>query len=84
MLRRRSSGKKPVQGSVFWLKDKSLEDSASLPDPDILAADRYRVADTAGWMESRGNFNAPGQEELLTSHGRGRHAAGSRASRTRK
>lgn len=28
----------------------------------------YRVADTAGWMESRDNFNAPGQEELLTSN----------------
>ena len=27
----------------------------------------YRVADTAAWMESRDNFNAPGQEELLTS-----------------
>jgi isoamylase len=27
----------------------------------------YRVADTAGWMESRDNFNAPGREELLTS-----------------
>jgi isoamylase len=25
----------------------------------------YRVADTAGWMESRDNFNAPGQEELF-------------------
>ena len=27
----------------------------------------YRVTDTAAWMESRDNFNAPGQEELLTS-----------------
>jgi isoamylase len=25
----------------------------------------YRVADTAGWMETRDNFNAPDQEELL-------------------
>jgi glycogen operon protein len=25
----------------------------------------YRAADTAGWMESRDNFNAPDQEELL-------------------
>lgn len=22
---------------IFWLKDESLEDSANLPDPDILA-----------------------------------------------
>lgn len=28
----------------------------------------YRVADTAGWMEVRNNFNAPGQEELLTGN----------------
>jgi hypothetical protein len=27
----------------------------------------YRVADTAAWMETRDNFNAPGQEELITS-----------------
>jgi type I restriction enzyme M protein len=24
---------------IFWLKDESLEDSANLPDPDILAAE---------------------------------------------
>ena len=24
---------------LFWLKDKSLEDSESLPDPDIIAAE---------------------------------------------
>ena len=24
---------------IFWLKDESLEDSSSLPDPHILAAD---------------------------------------------
>src|SRR5882724_3488985 len=24
---------------IFWLKDESLEDSANLPDPDIIAAD---------------------------------------------
>jgi isoamylase len=28
----------------------------------------YRAADTADWMESRDNFNAPGREELLTSN----------------
>ncbi len=24
---------------IFWLRDESLEDSANLPDPDILAAE---------------------------------------------
>ncbi len=24
---------------IFWLRDKSLEDSANLPDPDLLAAE---------------------------------------------
>ncbi len=24
---------------IFWLKDKSLEESSNLPDPDIIAAD---------------------------------------------
>jgi len=24
---------------IFWLKDDSLEDSASLPDPDVLAGE---------------------------------------------
>jgi type I restriction enzyme M protein len=24
---------------AFWLKDESLEDSANLPDPDIIAAE---------------------------------------------
>jgi hypothetical protein len=27
-----------VNMDLFWFKDKSLEDSASLPDPDIIAA----------------------------------------------
>jgi type I restriction enzyme M protein len=26
-----------VNLDIFWLKDESLEDSANLPDPDILA-----------------------------------------------
>jgi isoamylase len=29
----------------------------------------YRVADTADWMESQDNFNAPGREELLVLTG---------------
>ena len=28
-----------VNLDIFWLKDESLEDSANLPDPDILAAE---------------------------------------------
>ena len=24
---------------IFWLKDESLEDSANLPEPDVIAAD---------------------------------------------
>ena len=28
---------------MFWLKDESLEDSANLPDPDVIAA--YIVED---------------------------------------
>jgi type I restriction enzyme M protein len=28
-----------VNLDIFWLKDKSLEDSANLPDPDVLARD---------------------------------------------
>jgi hypothetical protein len=24
---------------IFWLKDESLQDSANLPDPDIIAAE---------------------------------------------
>jgi type I restriction enzyme M protein len=24
---------------IFWLKDENLEDSANLPDPDIIAAE---------------------------------------------
>jgi type I restriction enzyme M protein len=28
-----------VSLDIFWLKDDSLEDSANLPDPDVLATD---------------------------------------------
>jgi len=28
-----------VSLDIFWLKDETLEDSASLPDPDVLARD---------------------------------------------
>jgi len=29
-----------VNLDIFWLKDESLEDSANLPDPDVLALER--------------------------------------------
>ena len=28
-----------VNLDIFWLKDESLEDSADLPDPDVLAVE---------------------------------------------
>ena len=28
-----------VSLDIFWLRDKTLEDSASLPDPDVLAVE---------------------------------------------
>ena len=28
-----------VNLDIFWLRDESLEDTASLPDPDVLAAE---------------------------------------------
>jgi type I restriction enzyme M protein len=28
-----------VSLDIFWLKDDSLEDSANLPDPDVIAAE---------------------------------------------
>lgn len=28
-----------VSLDIFWLKDDSLEDSANLPDPDVIAKD---------------------------------------------
>jgi len=28
-----------VSSDIFWLKDESLEDSANLPDPDVIAAE---------------------------------------------
>jgi type I restriction enzyme M protein len=28
-----------VSLDIFWLKDESIEDSANLPDPDVIAAE---------------------------------------------
>ena len=40
MLRlRRLIKRDKVNLDIFWLKDESLEDSANLPAPDIIAAD---------------------------------------------
>ncbi len=35
---------------IFWLRDKGLEDSANLPDPNVLAAE---IAKTCGLRWSR-------------------------------
>ena len=42
---------------IFWLKDESLEDSANLPDPDVIAADIIEDLRTA--LEQ---FEAIGEE----------------------
>jgi type I restriction enzyme M protein len=52
---------------LFWLRDESLEDSANLPDPHILAqeiADDLRSAlgqieDILGDLEQRATTNDP-------------------------
>ena len=42
---------------IFWLRDESLEDSANLPDPDVIAADIIEDLRTA--LEQ---FEAIGEE----------------------
>ena len=37
---------------IFWLKDESLEDSANLPDPDVIAAEIVENCKRR-WMSSR-------------------------------
>jgi len=32
---------------IFWLKDESLEDSANLPDPDIIVAESVEDLEAA-------------------------------------
>ena len=34
-----SSQRDKVSLDIFWLRDESLEDSANLPDPDVIAAE---------------------------------------------
>jgi type I restriction enzyme M protein len=36
---RRSAQARQGELDIFWLKDESLEDSANLPDPDVIAAE---------------------------------------------
>ena len=53
---------------LFWLRDESLEDSASLPEPHVLAqeiADDLRAAleqveDILGDLQARAARNGPG------------------------
>lgn len=42
-----------VSLDIFWLKDESVEDSANLPDPDVLAADIRENLESAAEMFSR-------------------------------
>ena len=37
----------------FWLKDESLEDSANLPDPDIIAAEIVEDLEAALGLDSK-------------------------------
>jgi len=56
-----------VSLDLFWLRDESLEDSAGLPDPNILAqeiADDLRAAleqieDILGDLNNRARRNGP-------------------------
>ena len=58
-----------VSLDLFWLRDQSLEDSASLPDPHILAqeiADDLRSAlgqieDVLGDLDARAGVNGSGE-----------------------
>jgi len=36
---RRAAKRDKVSLDVFWLKDEAQEDSASLPEPDVIAAE---------------------------------------------
>jgi type I restriction enzyme M protein len=38
-LCRTKAKKRTVSLDIFWLKDESLEDSANLPAPDVIAAE---------------------------------------------
>ena len=38
-MRRRRDRPRRAQLDIFWLKDDSLEDSANLEDPDVIAAE---------------------------------------------
>jgi hypothetical protein len=38
-----------VSLDIFWLKDESLEDSASLPDPDVIAVSSWLTKGKWEW-----------------------------------
>ena len=56
-----------VNLDIFWLKDESLEDSANLPAPDIIAAEIIDDLEAAleQFATIAEDFGAPGQETKL-------------------
>jgi hypothetical protein len=52
---------------IFWLKDESLEDSANLPDPDVIAADIAEDLRTA--LEQFEDMSSLGQPEVTAQRG---------------
>jgi len=57
-----------VNLDIFWLKDESLEDSANLPAPDILAAEIMEDLQAAleQFSEIAADLGLPGKESNLT------------------
>jgi hypothetical protein len=52
---------------IFWLKDESLEDSANLPDPDVIAADIAEDLRTA--LEQFEDMSSLAQPEVTAQRG---------------
>jgi len=57
-----------VNLDIFWLKDESLEDSANLPAPDIIAAEIMEDLQAAleQFSEIAADLGLPGKESNLT------------------
>ena len=62
-----------VNLDVFWLKDEAQEDSASLPDPDVIATENRR-GPTSSTRTVRGHRGRPGAYNLSTMTLRGGRA----------
>jgi len=53
-----------VNLDIFWLKDESLEDSADLPDPDVLAVE---IAEELEAVPEQFAANRGGLETVIAS-----------------